>query len=170
MTQNDPKLQLYLTHRAALIDYATPIVGDRMRAEDLVQEAYLRFLPADGTDRAVDQPVSYLYRIVRNLALDWTRQASAERRRNRAHRATFDGVPSAPSPEEEALQRAALRGVETALAELPDGVRAAFEMHRLGGLTFRQIGERLDVSTATAGRWVQQALLHVTKSLRDSDA
>lgn len=35
------KLQFYLSHRAALFEDALPIVGDRMRAEDLLQETFM---------------------------------------------------------------------------------------------------------------------------------
>ena len=38
LLKHDPaKLRLFLAHRTALIDYATPIVGDRAQAEDVVQ-------------------------------------------------------------------------------------------------------------------------------------
>lgn len=153
-----------MTHRGALIDYATPITGCRMRAEDLVQEAYMRFATVEKTDH----PVAYLYRIVRNLAFDWKRHDAAEKRRDQAHLLMVGAEQMAPSPQEEALYRDELREVRAALAELPDGMRRAFEMHRLGGLSFQQIAQQLDVSIATAARWAQQALLHITKRLRDS--
>lgn len=169
--QQDSKLELFLAHRTVLIDYATPIVGCRMRAEDVVQEAYIRFAPGARPGVQIEQPVAYLYRIVRNVALDWRRRLSAESRRDDAHRvADAAGSERAtPSPEEVALYRDELRRVEEALAELPDKMREAFEMHRLGGATLQQIGARLGVSTATAGRWTQEALLYIAKRLRDSE-
>ncbi|EIK95731.1 ECF family RNA polymerase sigma factor [Pseudomonas sp. M47T1] len=57
------KLDLYLTQRAALINYATSVVGCRNQAERLVQEAWLRFGAQAGETR-----LSGLLRIVRNLA------------------------------------------------------------------------------------------------------
>ncbi|MBO6753108.1 MAG: hypothetical protein JJ903_08525, partial [Spongiibacter sp.] len=45
MKYADQKLKTYMTHRAALVDYATPIIGCRARAEDIVQDAFLRYLP-----------------------------------------------------------------------------------------------------------------------------
>ena len=73
MTSDSVRLDLFLAHRSALIDYAQPIVGCRARAEDVVQEAYLRFAAATDRERPADdrilQPVGYLYRIVRNLAV-----------------------------------------------------------------------------------------------------
>lgn len=59
---------LYLAHRGELLDYASKIVGDRSQAEDVVQEAYLRFDPA-AAERSLSAPLSYLFRIVRNLSL-----------------------------------------------------------------------------------------------------
>ncbi|MGU9546296.1 sigma factor, partial [Bacillus cereus] len=74
----DDKLKLYLAHRAALLDYAAPIVGCRSRAEDVVQEAWLRFSRQEE-DAAIRHPASYLYRIVRNLSLDLTRRSATEK-------------------------------------------------------------------------------------------
>lgn len=166
MQHDDTRLKLYLTHRAALIDYATPIVGCRARAEDVVQEAYIRFVPARAAEARIEQPVAYLYRIVRNVALDWTRRFAAEARRDEAGAA---GVTATPSPEDTALFRDALRRVKAALSELPDPVRTAFEMHRLSGLTLQQIARQLGVSTATAGRWTHDALFHIARRLESGD-
>jgi RNA polymerase sigma-70 factor (ECF subfamily) len=154
-----------------LIDYATPIVGCRMQAEDVVQEAFIRFAPERTRGVQIDQPVNYLYRVVRNLALDWRRRLSAESRRNDAQRLARHANENrdAATPEAVALYRDELRRVEDALAELPPKVRQAFEMHRLGGHTLQQIAERLDVSTATAGRWTQDALFHITRRLQPHD-
>ena len=57
---------LYLAHRVELVDYATAIVGDRARGEDVVQEAFLR-LDAATAGRTLDEPVGYLRRIIRTL-------------------------------------------------------------------------------------------------------
>ena len=49
-------LALYLAHRGELVNYASAIVGDRGRAEDVVQEAWLRF-GAAADSRPIDEPV-----------------------------------------------------------------------------------------------------------------
>lgn len=68
MAEPDSKLDIYLANRQALVDYVAPIVGGQAQAEDVVQDAWLRFDARDT--RPVQRPVAYLYRIVRNLA--WT--------------------------------------------------------------------------------------------------
>ena len=48
--EHSRKRNVYLRHRAELIDYATPIVGDRALAEDVVQDAWLRFSEVGSSD------------------------------------------------------------------------------------------------------------------------
>lgn len=172
MTPHDSaKLSLFLAHRAALVDYATPIVGDRMRAEDVVQEAYIRFMPAGGrAGQAVEQPLAYLYRIVRNLAVDGMRRRAMERRQ-RDEAPAWWVVPAAPrTPEQDMAHRQTLARVEAALARLPSEMRVAVEMHRFGGHSLREIASRLGVSVPTAHRIVRDALVDLAHSVATPDA
>ncbi|MGQ9366821.1 sigma-70 family RNA polymerase sigma factor [Azospirillum sp. ST 5-10] len=166
MTDDTGKLALFLAHRAALVDYATPIVGDRTRAEDVVQEAFLRFVAAAGrAEAAMDQPLAYLYRVVRNLALDWTRRRSLEHRRRDAEPAWWM-VPAAPrTPEQEMQHRQDVERLAAALAELSADARMAVEMHRFGGYTLEEIAEHLGVSVTTAHRLVRNAVVRIAGRL-----
>ena len=47
LDQNPDRLDTFLAHRGALVSYATRIVGERADAEDVVQDAYLRFEAAE---------------------------------------------------------------------------------------------------------------------------
>lgn len=76
---NEQILRLYIDHRRKLVEYAGGIVRDPGRAEDVVQEAFLRFRAA-ASGRLLKEPVGYLYRIVRNLALDRLRRTVLEGR------------------------------------------------------------------------------------------
>ena len=169
MTYDQLTLDLYLAHRGALIDYAQPIVGCRSRAEDVVQEAYLRFTQADQGRAAPEQirhPAGYLYRIVRNLALDWARHRALEGDAPAPDQ--LDRLPAAmPTPEQTALDRDQLRRLMAALGELPARTRLAFEMHRLEGRTFPEIARHLDVSVGFAHRLVKQALTHCADRLEE---
>jgi RNA polymerase sigma-70 factor (ECF subfamily) len=168
----DPKLQLYLAHRAALIDYAAPIVGCRVRAEDVVQEAWLRFSAAADKERTeanqIVQPLAYLYRIVRNLALDLVRKLNAESV-HPAGSVLLHEVPAAvPGPEQEAVDRNQVRVLAAALQELPPRTRLAFDLHRFGGKTFAEIGAVLGISQARAHGLVQEAVAYCIARLSRS--
>jgi RNA polymerase sigma-70 factor (ECF subfamily) len=164
-------LELYLAHRAALVDYAAPIVGDRARAEDVVQEAWLRFSAAAEKERAdadrIAQPIGYLYRIVRNLATDVARRLSADSWTEAAPALEETAAPGA-DPEQQAADRNALRIVAAALAELPPRTRLAFDLHRFGDKTFAEIGRQLGISQTRAHNLVQEALAHCMRHLAGS--
>ncbi len=167
MSLGDEKLQLYLSHRAALIEYALPIVGDRMRAEDVVQEAYLRFVPNRDApaDPVVNQPLHYLYRIVRNLALDLIRRRQTEQRYQLGEPDWWI-VPATPrTPEEELSFRQKLQQIDEILGEFLPEVRLAVKMHRLGGHTLQEIADLLGVSVNMVHRMVRDAVSVVADRL-----
>jgi len=152
---------LFTEHRRSLVEYAAGIVGSRTQAEDVVQEAWLRFDQA-SRQQFLREPLGYLYRIVRNLALDGQRRAMLEGR-------IFSGnvekvvavLPDAqPSAETIALHKDELRALREALAELPERTRIAFEMHRLGGCKLREIASFLNISTPMAQLLVMDGLQH----------
>lgn len=161
------KLQLYLSHRAALVDYSAPIVGCRAQAEDVVQEAWLRFCGQPDAGAQLGNPVGYLYRIVRNLSFDLLRRTTLENRQPDGGERLDELPSSAPSPEHQALHRDQLRVLQDALALLPERARQAFHMHRLQHMTFQEIAARLNISTSLAHQLVRDALTHCAEHLAD---
>ena len=174
-------LEIYLNHRSALVDYAAPIVGCRARAEDVVQDAFLRYSAqqaagtadgtADGTSnpgQAIAYPVSYLYRIVRNLALDGVRRSAVSG--ESADETTLARLQTATAtPEQTTLDRDRLRLLAEALTELPERTRIAFDMHRIEGRSLQEVADRLGVSVVRAHQLVKDALRHASLRLDDDD-
>lgn len=158
---------LYLQHRTALIDFATPIIGSRDLAEDVVQEAFMRFVPPRTQERSVEQPIGYLYRIVRNLAIDMVRRRGTEQRHQQVE--VEWALPRAEStPEQAALLCDDLRQVNQCLAEMPDQTRIAIEMHRFGGYNLEEIAEALDLSVPTVHRMIRRGLTEIAGRLRSA--
>ena len=165
-------LSVFLEHRSALVDYATPILGCRSQAEDVVQEAYLRVCSVhqpSGNEPSILHPVAYLFRTVRNLALNSIRRQNAEKTVAIGGDVMDSMVSSAPSPEHQALYRDELETIARALDDLPDRTRRAFELHRLGGYTFHQVAETLGISVGLAHKLVRDALTHCADRLDDHD-
>ena len=161
MATDKDKVDLYLAHRADLVDYAAALVKCRSRAEDLVQDAYLRFSP-DGP--ALLRPVQYLYRIVRNLAVDTLRRTSHDPAA--ALEDCGDTLAARDAtPEQTAIDRQQIARLSQALSALPPPVRRAFEAHRLNGDSLQDIADREGVSVATAHRMVRTALSALMKEL-----
>ncbi|MEM9684569.1 MAG: sigma-70 family RNA polymerase sigma factor [Pseudomonadota bacterium] len=167
VSENSTALGLFVTHRAALVEYANSIIGSRAQAEDLVQEAWLRFDEA-SRGRLLDDAKGYLYRIVRNLAVDQHRRHARERRLISARGlepAIEARADDSPSPETIALYRDEIRLVMDAMAELPERTRIAFEMHRFGGATLKEIAGFLGISVSLAQILVTDAAEHCKERL-----
>jgi RNA polymerase sigma-70 factor (ECF subfamily) len=145
-----------------------------MWAEDIVQDAYFRIAVLDPNDQsAVDSdgksqvihPVAYLYRVVRNLATDWSRRRATESIVGESGEVIDAMVAPSPSPEHELIYRQEVRLVAEALAELPERTQIAFAMHRLGGYTLQVIAEHLGISVTLAHQLVRNALTHCAERL-----
>lgn len=144
-------LDLYTRHRAALTRYARGIVSNPAYAEDVVQEAWFRLRNANDPELIRD-PLSYLYRIVRNLAVDACRALARDAARSAGSVETValnvaDGQPSA---DQTVVARRELRVVLEALSELPERTQLAVRLNRIEGKKLREVAEQLGISIALA--------------------
>ncbi|MFT4057539.1 MAG: sigma-70 family RNA polymerase sigma factor [Novosphingobium sp.] len=144
-------LNAFRAQRPALLRYARSIVSDATEAEDVVQEAWLRYSAVTAT-RPLSEPLGYFRMIIRNIALDGQRRRKVEARIfDAGAQAAAQSVPS-DAPDAEAILSSARQLALTmeALEEMPERMRIAVEMHRLGGRKLREIAEHLGVSVSTA--------------------
>jgi RNA polymerase sigma-70 factor (ECF subfamily) len=74
---------VFESHRATLLSLAYRMLGDFGRAEDIVQDAWLRW---QGRDVAVDTPKAYLITVVTRLCLNELQSARARREEARSDR------------------------------------------------------------------------------------
>ncbi len=159
MAPADPSLAIYMAHRDELLNYATSIVRDRASAEDLVQEAWLRFSSRAAQSAEIAQPTSYLYTIVRNLARDWLRRASTSPAVPAPPEALEAVASDAPSAERVLYYRDELRVFDQVLSELPERTQRALVLHRFEKRTLQEIADELGVSVARVHTMIRQAML-----------
>ncbi len=168
MSQQSETLQLFLSHRPELLRQANRITRDRAQAEDVLQEAWLRFR-AVLAERQMDEPLGYLSRIVRNLALDSARRSGLENRlfQNEGDADPLQVPSEAPSQEAAVISESELRVVEHALALMPERMRVAVRMHRIEGFKLKDIAEHLAISVTSAHGLVAEGVARCRTALRD---
>jgi len=141
---------------AVVARFGEPLVGFAARlaggshadAEDVVQDAVIRALPAL---RASDRPMllkPWLYMIVRNRAYDLHRAARG-RPTEDGHRLSLVPAPAAADPVDRAIAREELDRVVGEIGRLPERQRLALVRRELGGATHRELADEL--STTVAG-------------------
>jgi len=167
----DTSLSVYIENRDDLLKYADRYLQDRAIAEDVVQEAWIRLSARDGQGEEIAHPLSYLYSIVRNLALDWMRRGPREKTVATEPPPWDMIVDPSPSSEVVVLHRDEMRALMEAISELPEKVQTAFRMYRLEEKTLQQVAVHLNVSIPRAHQMVREAGLHATERLfGDEDA
>lgn len=147
-------------HRPALMGLAYRMLGSRAEAEDVVQDAYLRW---HGADRAaIEHPRRYLGTVVTRLCLD--RMKSAQARRE-----VYVG-PWLPEPivderfEDEAAGELAHDisiALMLVLERLSPLERASFLLHDVFGLDFAEVGRTLGRGEAACRQLAARARTHI---------
>jgi RNA polymerase sigma factor (sigma-70 family) len=138
-----------------LTRYAAAIVGSR--AEDVTQDAFSKALLALRRDGREIELRPWLFRIVRNTALNDLRDRppSAE--------TLAQAIAGGDSPEEELERREELADLMRRLRSLPEAQRAAIVMRELEGLSHEEIASALGLS----GGGARQAIFRARRALRD---
>jgi RNA polymerase sigma-70 factor (ECF subfamily) len=152
-------ITVFMEKRTRLIQQATRIIGCQCLAEDVVQETMLKICEG-GIEDEVQSPAAYLFRMVRNLAIDCARRRGRETGLGAAEESGGELVSPCPCPEETMARCQALRIVAAALQELPERTRHAFEMHRIEGVSQRDIATELQVSPTLVNFMVRDAHNH----------
>jgi RNA polymerase sigma-70 factor (ECF subfamily) len=142
--------------RPKLIRVAYRMLGSVADAEDIVQEAFLRWM---GTDRSVVLvPEAFLRRTVTRLCLDQLKSA-------RWQRETYIG-PWLPEPvmEEDEGDDDITLPLMLALECLSPLERAAFLLHDVFGLAFEEVAETVQRDPAACRQLAARARAHVREA------
>ncbi|WP_043619567.1 sigma-70 family RNA polymerase sigma factor [Ensifer sp. ZNC0028] len=138
--------------RPKLVRVAYRMLGSVADAEDMVQEAFIRWMGADRT--SVREPEAFLRRTVTRLCLDQLKSA-------RMKRETYVG-PWLPEPvvEEEPEDDVTLP-LMLALERLSPLERAAFLLHDVFGQSFDEVAVTIDRDAAACRQLAARARTHV---------
>ncbi|MEU4406626.1 RNA polymerase sigma-70 factor [Streptosporangium sp. NPDC023963] len=163
MGVTEERLERFEANRGRLFGVAYRLLGEASGAEDVVQDAYLRW---ERGDTAVS-PEAWLTKVVTNLCLD--RLTSARARRER-YVGTWLPEPvvtggGALGPLETVEQRESLSlGMLVLLERLTPPERAVFVLREAFGHSHREVAEILEVSEPHARQLYRRAQRHVAEA------
>lgn len=152
---------LYDMHKASIFRTALAITGDRLAAEEILQETFLRAFKHIKNVREGVSLSPWLYRISVNLAYDWTAQ-------HRRWPAALEGIieqlvaPAAESPEQTVEERELYELVYEAISKLEYKQRATLVLFYLHEFSLAEIAEIMECPLGT----VKSRLHHARESLR----
>ena len=156
--------EVYRTHSGRLYGLVLRMVGNPSDAEDLLQEIFLsahRKLDGFRGDSALG---TWLYRLATNQCLDHLRSRAARTGQLTDSLDEEVGLPDIGS-RTIAEQTVAKMDLERAVAQLPEGCRAAFVLHDVQGLEHREVAEALGIAEGTSKSQVHKARLRLREIL-----
>jgi len=154
--QPDPGASVFQSERPRLLRLAYRMLGSHHDAEDVVQEAWLRWQRSDQA--AVREPAAWLTRIVSRLCLD---QMKSARARREIYPGTWLPEPLI-EPEDDALRPDNLTlTLMMALERLSPLERAAFLLHDVFGQSMEEVAGTIDRSPVATRQLAARARAHV---------
>lgn len=155
----DPSAVSWLVDRYSpgVLGLATRMLGDRMEAEDVTQETFLRAWKALPTWEPRARFSTWLHRVALNLCYDVLRK----------RRESLPGeLPEMTDPEltppERLLQTERVKAIETAIANLPERQAAALTLCALQGHSQVEAAEIMETSEEA----LESLLARARRSLR----
>ncbi|HEX2616731.1 MAG TPA: sigma-70 family RNA polymerase sigma factor [Flavobacteriales bacterium] len=156
--------QLYDRYSAALYGVILKVVRDEKRAEETLQDAFLKIWRSIGSyDPAKGRPFTWMLNIARNAAIDVVR--TAEFRMSGSIQGLDGHVYRTGS--DEARQELEHIGVDRVLAAMPPEHREIIDMAYYQGFTQQEIAERTGIPLGTVKSRTRAALSHLRTALKD---
>jgi RNA polymerase sigma-70 factor (ECF subfamily) len=165
--REDALAEAYRRHAGAAFALARRVLGDKERAEEVLQEVFLRlwhqpdrFDPARGSLR------SFLLAQTHGRAVDLLRSETSRRRRE--EREARQTAESPPDIEREVVDLTVAEVVKDVVAALPDEERRAIELAYFGGHTYREVAVLLEAPEGTVKSRIRSGLRRMRSGLAEA--
>ena len=152
--------ELYRRYARAVLGLALRRLGDRGRAEDAAQEAFVAVWRSARTyDPSRGSGAPWLYAVARNAVTD------GQRRTPTPVAELEDGPGSDPDPSDEAEASWTAWRVHRALEVLPEHERPVIELAYWSGLSQSEVAEQLGIPLGTIKTRTRSALARLADAL-----
>ncbi len=172
-TQSDDTAAAYVDLRPLLFSIAYRMLGSVSEAEDIVQEAFVRYQRQMADDDSVQSPKAWLSAVVTRLAIDHLRSARVRRETYVGEwlpepLVTDDGAgdPAGVAEQAETLSMSFLLLLE----RLTPVERAVFLLHDVFGYDFKEVGSIVGRTPATCRQHAVRARRFIAENRPRFDA
>lgn len=148
---NHPE-EIIRKYSGSMFRYAYSYCGSRADAEDIVQEAFYRYLVKKPVFRDENHEKAWFLRVTINLSQNYVRTFW-----HRKVDALEDDIPDVTNDEKE---------IWDLVHQLPDKYRVVIELHYWEGYSLNEIAVILKKNPSTVGTWFERAKRLLGKSIR----
>ncbi|MBN1698416.1 MAG: RNA polymerase sigma factor [Spirochaetales bacterium] len=135
---------IYETLFPIIYRIAYRIVGESGAAEDVCQEAFIKYYERETPLPDIDQTKYWLIRVVKNLSFNYEKKKARERKL--FSKLKEEGVKTAESGEKVVIKKEVKKYVQEALQKLPYNLRVVLVLKEYGDLSYKEIGSIVGIS------------------------
>lgn len=155
---------LFRSQHAKLLLSAYRILNDKARAEDVVQDVFLKLWQKREEISVTENLPAYLSRAVTNHAINIYKQQYRKLIEHADEHAEQIDTPH--SEADNSLLTAELsQKIDLAISTMPDSSRGVFMLSRFEDMSYKEISERLEISIKTVEKHMTNALKHLRRYL-----
>jgi len=150
-----PLAEVAKEQRPALVRYAARLLGDADRAQDVVQDALVKFMHQDAAALA-GKEAEWLFTVCRHRAFDLLRK---DERMEGMTPAEADGIAGSERPPGRALEDAEIRALLLEMiGSLPPNQQEVIRLKFQNGFSYKEIARITDLSTGNVGFLIHTAV------------
>jgi RNA polymerase sigma-70 factor (ECF subfamily) len=159
--------QLFESEYRPLLAYLTSLTRDHAQAQDLTQQAFLRFWEKRKTLNVNQTPKQYLFSIGHNLFIDYYRRSNTRMEiiANLKHRALQEQFEETPSDH---LQTR-IDKLHTIIEQLPPRCKEVLKLNKFEGLKYQEIADYLHISKKTVENQMGLAFQKIREHFKNDD-
>jgi RNA polymerase sigma factor (sigma-70 family) len=170
MTETDRLVDVFVSLRGRLERLVIGIAPPR-EVEDIVQETFVRVCQIENKE-SIREPISYVFRTARNLALDHVKRAESRLADGGDALDRLSGLKDLSAIETDPTYAQVASGEEFALfceavRELPKQCRRAFVLKKVYGYSLKEISDEMGVGLPTVETHIVNGTKKCVQYMRD---
>lgn len=156
MTKQEFKL-LFEQYYNPLCNFANSILYDSAKAEDAVQDVFVKMWQKKDKIGGLENPKSYLFQATKNKCIEYLRKLKLDQKLSLENERRLE-MSSSINSDDEAEKYVLKEKLFNSIRQLPPKCRNVFTMSKINGLTYSEIAEELGISPKTVENQIGRAL------------
>lgn len=157
--------QLFNFYCKKLIQFSTSIVKSNEAAREIVDEVFIRIWRNRAQITAIGHLRVYLYTAVKNTSLNYLSNKATQNITEPFDFFTVEPVDEV-SPERKMISAETVRKINAAIESLPPRCRMVFKLVREDGLSYKEVGEILNISPKTVDAQMVIAVRQISEQVK----
>lgn len=162
--------ELIQANRNLVINVCYSLLNNREQAEEAAQDVFLQIFKKAGEFKERSKLSTWIYRIAVNQAINARRRDRRFKKKEFIRQESPDDLISLKAPRadwpDSQLEAGEIRtAVQNALDSLPEKQRTVIVLHKMEGLTSKEIAQILNISLSSAEARIHRAKISLKKKL-----